>query len=145
MLGNPPGSRHPHPTPSPSSRHPPWEQSPPRAEPPPGADTPHPGSRPPSPPGSRLQHTVYERPVRILLECILVGPCGQRNVVKNEQITGCVILIEILPPAMFSVAFASISTIITCLLVRDQEKTTLLCNCITSHPAIELNPWWTRI
>ena len=24
------------------------------------------------PPGSRLQHTVYERPVRILLECILV-------------------------------------------------------------------------
>ena len=30
---------------------------------PPGADT---------PPGSRLKHTVYERPVRILLECILV-------------------------------------------------------------------------
>ena len=27
---------------------------------------------PPPPPGSRLQHTVYERPVRILLECILV-------------------------------------------------------------------------
>ena len=26
----------------------------------------------PLPPGSRLQHTVYERPVRILLECILV-------------------------------------------------------------------------
>ena len=26
-----------------------------------------------TPPGSRLQHTVYERPVRILLECILVG------------------------------------------------------------------------
>ena len=25
------------------------------------------------PPGSRLQHTVYERPVRILLECILVN------------------------------------------------------------------------
>ena len=25
-----------------------------------------------TPPGSRLQHTVYERPVRILLECILV-------------------------------------------------------------------------
>ena len=26
----------------------------------------------PRPPGSRLQHTVYEPPVRILLECILV-------------------------------------------------------------------------
>ena len=26
----------------------------------------------PPPPGSRLQHTVYERLVRILLECILV-------------------------------------------------------------------------
>ena len=36
----------------PGSRHPPWKQTP--------------------PPGSRLQHTVYERPVRILLECILV-------------------------------------------------------------------------
>ena len=52
--------------------------------PPPGADTPL--SRPPTeqtppqeqtprsrhPPRSRLQHTVSERPVRILLECILV-------------------------------------------------------------------------
>ena len=27
------------------------------------------------PPGSRLQNTVYERPVRILLECILVLLC----------------------------------------------------------------------
>ena len=34
----------------------------PRTMYPPGAD----------PPGRRLQHTVYERPVRILLECILV-------------------------------------------------------------------------
>ena len=78
---------------------PPWEQTPPRSRHPPGADTPgsrHPtGSRPPRagplrtdtppggdppleqtprrrPPGSRLQHTVYEQPVRILLECILV-------------------------------------------------------------------------
>ena len=42
-----------------SSRNPPPEQTPPW-----GADTP--------PPGSRLQHTVYERPVRILLKCILV-------------------------------------------------------------------------
>ena len=45
-----PGSRHPpEQTPRPDT---PWEQTP--------------------PPGSRLQHTVYERPVRILLECILV-------------------------------------------------------------------------
>ena len=53
--------------------------------PPPQADTPIPDQTPPgtipplgqTPPradtlGSRLQHTVYERPVRILLECILV-------------------------------------------------------------------------
>ena len=39
---------------------PPWDQ----------ADTPPDQADPP--PGSRLQHTVYERPVRILLECILV-------------------------------------------------------------------------
>ena len=45
--------------------------------PPPGLPTPPPGTTypldyVPPPPGSRLQHTVYERPVRILLECILV-------------------------------------------------------------------------
>ena len=63
---------------------------PPQEQTPPGADTPPdttPRSRPPRgrhppgpdtlpdqtpPPGSRLQHTVYERPVRTLLECILV-------------------------------------------------------------------------
>ena len=47
------------------------------------ADPPRPGRHPPPtppdqahpPPGSRLQHTVYERPVRILLECILVWRC----------------------------------------------------------------------
>ena len=55
----------------PRSRHPPGADPPPRADtrlradPPVGADTP--------PPESRLQHTVYERPVRILLECILVA------------------------------------------------------------------------
>ena len=54
----PPGTRHP-----PRTRHPPGA-NPPRTRHPPGADTP--------PPGSRLQHTVNERPVRILLECILV-------------------------------------------------------------------------
>ena len=46
----------------PRSRHHPPEQTPPRSR--------HPRSRHP-PPGSRLRHTVNERPVRILLECIL--------------------------------------------------------------------------
>ena len=46
------------------TRSPPAPGTPPRPGTPPG-----PGR---SPPGSRLQHTVYERPVRILLECILV-------------------------------------------------------------------------
>ena len=69
---NPPLTRHtpgpepPSPGPdTPGSRHPPGPD-------PPGADTP-PRTRPP--PGSRLQHTVNERPVRILLECILVHIC----------------------------------------------------------------------
>ena len=41
----------------------------------PGRHPPLPQNRqtPLPPPGSRLQHTVYERPVRILLECILVS------------------------------------------------------------------------
>ena len=56
----PPWSRHP-----PQSRHPPWSRHPPEQTPPsPPKQTP--------PPQSRHQHTVYERPVRILLECILV-------------------------------------------------------------------------
>ena len=54
MLGYPPGSR------PPGIRHPP------------GSDT---------PPGSRLQHTVYERPGRILLECFLVT--GHNKVVAK--------------------------------------------------------------
>ena len=60
------------------SRHP-WEQTPPGADTRPRADTPL-GADPPgadtpleqTPPGSRLRYTVNERPVRILLECILV-------------------------------------------------------------------------
>ena len=49
------------------------EPPPPDGEPPDGEPTPFPPRwRTPPPPGSRLQHTVYERPVRILLECILV-------------------------------------------------------------------------
>ena len=54
---------------------PPWQQTPPPGLDPPPVQTP-PRSRPPpgadTPPGSRCQHTVNERPVRILLECILV-------------------------------------------------------------------------
>ena len=46
-------------------RHPPDQADTPRDQ----ADTPHDQA---DPPGSRLQHTVYERPVRILLESILV-------------------------------------------------------------------------
>ena len=51
-----------------------WNTTPPGSRPPwirhqPGADTPW--SR--HPPGSRHQHTVNERPVHILLECILVS------------------------------------------------------------------------
>ena len=44
----------------------PGRHHPPRPDPPPPDLADHP------PLGSRLQHTVYERPVRILLECILV-------------------------------------------------------------------------
>ena len=54
----------------------PPDQTPPQSRPPgPGTHTPGQGTHtppPPLPPGSRLRHTVYERPVRILLECILV-------------------------------------------------------------------------
>ena len=65
-----------HTPPPPRTRH-----HPPRTRhtTPPGPDTPPPWTRhttpPPPPPGRRLQHTVNERPVRILLECILVYLC----------------------------------------------------------------------
>ena len=63
----PSGSRHP-----PGSRHHPWE-----------ADT-------TPPPGSRFQHTVNERPVRILLECILVNVCIFKNeTAKTKEIRKC--------------------------------------------------------
>ena len=48
---------------------PPGQGEPPRSRPP-GQGEPHPGAD--TPPGSRLQHTVNEWPVSILLECILV-------------------------------------------------------------------------
>ena len=90
MLGyHPPGSdtttpgpgSHP-PPPGPGRNHPP---GPGRPLPGPGRNPSRPGRPPPrdqadppprtrhTPPGSRLQHTVYKRPVRILLECILVS------------------------------------------------------------------------
>ena len=56
---------------------PPGPATPPRTRHPPGPATHPPDQAPPRPgtplsPVSWLQHTVYERPVRILLECILV-------------------------------------------------------------------------
>ena len=81
VHGGSPGS----PPPPGPGRHPPrTRQTPPRpgipptprdqGEPPPDqGETPHPDQGEPPPPGRRLQHTVNERPVRILLECILVG------------------------------------------------------------------------
>ena len=71
MLGYPlPRSRHP-----PRARHPPLEQTPQTRHPP---DQTPPRTRQPPPPGSRLRHTVNERPARILLECILVP-----NIIPN--------------------------------------------------------------
>ena len=64
--------------------------TPPRADTPLGANTlpreqtPPPPSR--HPPGSRLQHMVYERPVRILLECIFVWPIFSQNCMKMKEI-----------------------------------------------------------
>ena len=61
--------------PLPKSRHP-QKQTPPKSRHPPRADTPQEQTPPPRsrylPTISRLRHTVNERPVRILLECILV-------------------------------------------------------------------------
>ena len=69
-----PGRHHPHPQqgePPGPGRHPPGRENPPgpRRTPPDQADPPPDQA---DPPGRRLQHTVNERPVRILLECILV-------------------------------------------------------------------------
>ena len=58
-----------HTTPPDQAHHPPRTRHPPQEQTPPGTDTP---PRTNTPLGSRLQHTVNMRPVRILLECILV-------------------------------------------------------------------------
>ena len=85
-----------------AGRTPLGRENPPGADTPPGADPPgqgeHPqvGRTPPGadtlPLGSRLQHTVNERPVRILLECILVdflshlfGKCEGRKTLETER------------------------------------------------------------
>ena len=84
---NPPRTRQtPPPTPPGTKENPPTRQTPPRDQgeppfPPRTRQTPPPSppdqGEPPRdqadpPPGRTLQHTVNERPVRILLECILV-------------------------------------------------------------------------
>ena len=93
MLGYPPRPG------TPQTRHPPRSR-PPGPGTPLGADTPPPQTRPPQeqtsptrhtpyyppppPPGSRLQHTVNERPVRILLECILVDSIHLMTVLRYK-------------------------------------------------------------
>ena len=79
----PPGSRHP----NPPGRRPPPDQAPPRSRHPPR--TRHPPQQETRPPlVRRLQHTVNERPVHILLECILVYvlffPC--RDVISSPEV-----------------------------------------------------------
>ena len=60
-------------TPPGPGKTPQTRQTPPdQADPPWTRQTPPDQADPPAPPGSTLQHAVYERPVRILLECILV-------------------------------------------------------------------------
>ena len=72
---------------------------------PPGADTP-PGADPPEqtpPPGSRLRHTVNGQPVRVLLECILVGiaiaipihPLEQNRIHNRNRVIYC--MCELIP------------------------------------------------
>ena len=73
----PPDQAHHHPpdqAPPPRTRHTtPRDQAPPL---PPDLAPPGPGPPPAEKQGSRRQHTVNERPVRILLECILVYQTG---------------------------------------------------------------------
>ena len=47
---------------------------------------------PPPPAGSRLQHTINERPVRILLECILVCDCSLRGSLLQVLSTRCYVV-----------------------------------------------------
>ena len=65
-----------------TSVHAPLGADTPPEQTPPSEQTPPPGSR--HPPESRLQHTVNEWPVRILLECILVNYKNQAVFTRNE-------------------------------------------------------------
>ena len=80
MLGyHPPGAD------TPQEQTPPGQDTHPRSRyPPPPDQTP---SRADSPPGSRLRHMVNERPVRILLECILVT-ARKRSLGQGNNFTG---------------------------------------------------------
>ena len=91
-----PGRHPPDQADTPQTRQTPQDQADPRdqADPPGPGGPPRPGRPPldqadPPPPGSRLQHTVYERPVRILLECILVNHMSIKVIrsrpLSNEQ------------------------------------------------------------
>ena len=62
-----------------------WEQTP-LEQTPPGPDTP---LEQIPPPGSRLRHTVNERPVRILLECILVFNCYCSRYCAGSELSTC--------------------------------------------------------
>ena len=82
---DPPRSRHspgadtpPRADTSPEQTHTPWTRHPPDQTPPSGPDTPT--------PESRLWHTVNKRPVRILLECILVFTRKKKSTEKMEGI-----------------------------------------------------------
>ena len=77
--GNPPPDQAD--TPPGTRQTPPWDL----------ADTP-PRDQADTPPGSRLQHTVYERPVRILLECILVIIIFIAQIISGERLGVTLIL-----------------------------------------------------
>ena len=57
---------------NPPDQTPPGMENPPEQTPPPCPPDGEPPPTPDTPPGSRPRHTIYDRPVRILLECILV-------------------------------------------------------------------------
>ena len=85
---HPPGSRHPPEADSPQSRPPQSRHPPEQTLTPSGADP---------PPESRLQHTVNERLIRILLECILVEtffPKYWPHPVGSKIISFCTLIIS---------------------------------------------------
>ena len=101
---HPPGTRPPEQTPPRTRPHPlPWTRSPwtrhPPGPAPPGPDPPW--TRPPL--ASRIQHTVYEQLVRILLECILVKGCNYPHVVLCRDLAHLLFPVEshVLPNTHF--------------------------------------------